>query len=93
MWGIAHSQWIRLPTKDYWEFRDMITVSKRTQSFDGYRTNSNNRMLEQFAEIERKTGLVIGNLTQTAVILIKSTGGGGDAAYREFVAAGTPPAR
>ena len=27
MWGIAHSQGIRLPTKDYWEFRDMITVS------------------------------------------------------------------
>ena len=36
MWGIAHSQGIKLPTKDYWEFRDMITVSKRTQSFDGY---------------------------------------------------------
>ena len=27
MWGIAHSQGIKLPTKDYWEFRDMITVS------------------------------------------------------------------
>ena len=36
MWGIAHAQGIKLPTKDYWEFRDMITVSKRTQSFDGY---------------------------------------------------------
>jgi adenosine deaminase len=36
MWGIAHSQGIKLPTKDYWEFRDMITVSKRSQSFDGY---------------------------------------------------------
>ena len=36
MWGIAHSQGIKLPTKDYWEFRDMITVSRRTQSFDGY---------------------------------------------------------
>ena len=32
MWGIAHAQGIRLPTKDYWEFRDMITVSsKRAQ--------------------------------------------------------------
>ena len=28
MWGIAHAQGIRLPTKDYWEFRDMITVSR-----------------------------------------------------------------
>src|SRR6266446_6517991 len=36
MWGIAHSQGIKLPTKDYWEFRDMITVSRRSQSFDGY---------------------------------------------------------
>jgi adenosine deaminase len=36
MWGIAHAQGIRLPTKDYWEFRDMITTSKRSQSFDGY---------------------------------------------------------
>ena len=31
MWGIAHAQGIKLPTKDYWEFRNMITVSKRTQ--------------------------------------------------------------
>jgi len=29
MWGIAHAQGIRLPTKDYWEFRDMITVTPR----------------------------------------------------------------
>jgi adenosine deaminase len=37
MWGIAHAQGIRLPTKDYWEFRDMITVSaRRGRSFDGY---------------------------------------------------------
>src|ERR687892_104735 len=36
MWGIAHAQGIKLPTKDYWEFRDMITASKRSQSFDGY---------------------------------------------------------
>jgi adenosine deaminase len=36
MWGIAHSQGIKLPTKDYWQFRQMITVSKRSQSFDGY---------------------------------------------------------
>ena len=38
MWGIAHAQGIKLPTKDYWEFRDMITVSREAQpqSFDGY---------------------------------------------------------
>ena len=37
MWGIAHSQGIRLPTKDYWEFRDIITASsRRGHSFDGY---------------------------------------------------------
>ena len=37
MWGIAHAQGIRLPTKDYWEFRDIITVSpQRNRSFDGY---------------------------------------------------------
>ncbi len=37
MWGIAHAQGIRLPTKDYWEFRDIITVSPRHgHSFEGY---------------------------------------------------------
>jgi adenosine deaminase len=37
MWGIAHAQGIKLPTKDYWEFRDIITVSnRRARSFDGY---------------------------------------------------------
>ncbi len=37
MWGIAHAQGIRLPTKDYWEFRHLITVSaRRGRSFDGY---------------------------------------------------------
>jgi adenosine deaminase len=37
MWGIAHAQGIRLPSKDYWQFREMITVSpRRGRSFDGY---------------------------------------------------------
>jgi adenosine deaminase len=37
MWGIAHAQGIRLPSKDFWEFRAMITVSpRRGRSFDGY---------------------------------------------------------
>jgi adenosine deaminase len=37
MWGIAHDQGIKLPTKDYWQFRNMITASPtRGHSFDGY---------------------------------------------------------
>jgi adenosine deaminase len=37
MWGVAHAQGIRLPTKDYWQFRELITVSaRRGRSFDGY---------------------------------------------------------
>jgi adenosine deaminase len=28
MWSIAHSQGIRLPSRDYWEFVDLITVKK-----------------------------------------------------------------
>src|SRR3990172_7238820 len=37
MWGIAHSQGIKLPTKDYWEFRELITVNPRAaKSFETY---------------------------------------------------------
>ena len=36
MWGIAHAQGIRLPTKDYWAFRDLITVGRRKRSFEAY---------------------------------------------------------
>ena len=36
MWGIAHAQGIRLPTKDYWAFRDLITFGRRRRSFDAY---------------------------------------------------------
>jgi len=36
MWGIAHAQGIRLPTKDYWAFRELITVGRRRQSFQAY---------------------------------------------------------
>ena len=35
MWGIAHSQGIRLPTKDYWAFRNLITARRR-RSFQAY---------------------------------------------------------
>jgi adenosine deaminase len=36
MWGIAHAQGIRLPTKDYWAFRDLITVGRRKRGFEAY---------------------------------------------------------
>jgi len=37
MWGIAHSQGIRLPTKDYWAFRELITIgTHRRRTFNGY---------------------------------------------------------
>ncbi len=36
MWGIAHAQGIRLPTKDYWAFRELITVGRRRRGFDAY---------------------------------------------------------
>jgi adenosine deaminase len=37
MWEIAHAQGIRLPTKDYWRFVDMITVNPRkVKSFQDY---------------------------------------------------------
>ena len=37
MWGIAAKQGIRLPTKDYWEFVDLITVGKRERkSFEDF---------------------------------------------------------
>jgi adenosine deaminase len=36
MWGIAHAQGIRLPTKDYWAFRDLITVGRRRRTFQAY---------------------------------------------------------
>ncbi len=36
MWSIAHSQGIRLPTKNYWDFVDLITVGTRVKTFDDY---------------------------------------------------------
>ncbi len=37
MWSIAHTHGIRLPTKDYWAFRDLITTGNgRVKSFDDY---------------------------------------------------------
>jgi len=37
LWGIAHEQGIRLPTKDYWTFVELITVGKRERkSFEEF---------------------------------------------------------
>ena len=37
MWEIAHAQGIRLPTKDYWKFVDLVTVdSVRKKTFEEY---------------------------------------------------------
>jgi adenosine deaminase len=37
MWEIAHAQGIRLPTKDYWKFVDLVTVnSARKKTFEEY---------------------------------------------------------
>jgi adenosine deaminase len=37
MWEIAHAQGIRLPTKDYWRFVDLVTVdSVRKKTFEDY---------------------------------------------------------
>ncbi len=37
MWTIAHSQGIRLPTKDYWDFVDLITVDRsERKTFEEY---------------------------------------------------------
>jgi adenosine deaminase len=37
MWEIAHAQGIKLPTKEYWRFVDMITVNPRkVKSFNAY---------------------------------------------------------
>jgi adenosine deaminase len=37
MWEIAHAQGIKLPTKDYWKFVEMITVPDgKTKSFKDY---------------------------------------------------------
>lgn len=36
MWSIAHSQGIRLPTKDFWQFVDLITISDKRINWHDY---------------------------------------------------------
>lgn len=36
LWGLAHQQGFRLPTDDYWQFRDMVTVRRQGMGFMEY---------------------------------------------------------
>jgi len=36
LWSIAHAQGIKLPTKDYWDFHDMITLNKKHVTWEDY---------------------------------------------------------
>ncbi len=36
LWSIAHEQGIRLPSKSYWEFYDLVTLNKPNVSWDDY---------------------------------------------------------
>lgn len=36
LWAIAHEQGIKLPSKDYWEFYDLITLNKGEVTWDDY---------------------------------------------------------
>ncbi len=47
MWEIAHGQGIRLPTRDYWEFVDLITVKKGAR-----------RSFEEFLDLYKWTELI-----------------------------------
>ncbi len=36
LWSIAHEQGIKLPSKDYWEFHDLITLNKPEVTWEDY---------------------------------------------------------
>lgn len=36
LWAIAHEQGIKLPSKDYWEFYDLVTLNKETVTWEDY---------------------------------------------------------
>lgn len=36
LWSIAHEQGIKLPTKDYWQFHDLITINKPHVTWKDY---------------------------------------------------------
>ncbi|MFH1890286.1 MAG: adenosine deaminase [Candidatus Kuenenbacteria bacterium] len=41
MWSIAHEQGIKLPTKDYWEFKNLLTVNEKGRLKDVDKLNDN----------------------------------------------------
>ncbi len=36
LWSIAHEQGIKLPSKDYWEFVDLVTLNKKEVTWEDY---------------------------------------------------------
>lgn len=38
LWSIAHEQGIKLPSKDYWTFFDMVTLNKENVTWEDYHT-------------------------------------------------------
>jgi adenosine deaminase len=36
LWSIAHEQGIKLPSKDYWEFFDLVTLNKKEVTWEDY---------------------------------------------------------
>jgi len=36
LWAIAHEQGIKLPTKEYWEFHDLVTLNKEKVTWEDY---------------------------------------------------------
>ena len=36
LWSIAHEQGIKLPSKDYWEFYDLVTLNNPHTTWSGY---------------------------------------------------------
>ncbi len=36
LWAIAHEQGIKLPSKDYWEFNDLVRLNKETITWEDY---------------------------------------------------------
>lgn len=36
MWEVAHAQGIKLPTKDYWKFVELVTLGRKRRTFEDY---------------------------------------------------------
>ena len=65
MWSIAHEQGIRLPSKDYWDFEDLITMSPSERNSDIEQMTNNYFLMTQLIQsspqaIEASVHSVIG---------------------------------